>query len=378
MGIYGLEEQFWVGDYQFDVGFSNDNDVGLNQRDVYVGKRRKVEDLTLADFTGSQLLQAYCGPDAEQRRQDYTHSREALVTSYKEARRAPHANGTRLLRHEKRDLKRLEKALAQELCGLSPSLFDLSRVQGQVQHTESYHFLRAFYFHEAHSSYIHHFCRKYATDAAYRASVEQGTAPWVECNALFVKNLTSHLWQDLEGLLLDEDDEGYFERVALAEEQFFHWICQHAKQLLADPVYHRLRAHEQASEHTCAQGRVDPEMQKVVAVWSSMPGVVVSKSCQGASGVCHFEGKALLVPSKHEEGTMLQVVSDSQAIISAIGETVAEFPHICLGHLARPLGPFDPLRGLEMSLRSENVWANEAVRADFLRVAAQVKARVLP
>ena len=63
MGIYGVEADFWVAEYHFEVSFSDDNAVGLCQRDVTVGHRRKVEDLALSDFTGQQLLEAYTGPD---------------------------------------------------------------------------------------------------------------------------------------------------------------------------------------------------------------------------------------------------------------------------------------------------------------------------
>jgi hypothetical protein len=251
-------------------------------------------------------------------------------------------------------------------------------VQEQVQHTQDYHFLRSFYFEEVQDRYIHNFCRKYATDAIYRTTVEQGVAPWQTRNALFVKKLTSQLFRDLEEPPDDEDDERSFERLALLEEQFFHWICQHAKELLADPSYHRLRAQEQASEHLCTQGMSDPQMQEVVAGWSSIPGVVVSKSCQGASEVFRFGGKTLLVPSLHEELTRLVVVSDAQVVIWAICEEVAAFPQLSLGQLPRPLGRFDPLRGQELSLCSERVLTNDATRADLLRLAAEVKARVLP
>src|SRR6266566_8045647 len=220
MGIYGIEEDFWVDEYHFEVSFSNDNAVGLCQRDVTVGHRRQVEDLALSDFTGQQLLEAYTGPDRGGRQEAFADQIESLRASYKEARRAPHANSTRLLRHEKRDLKRLEKTLAQELSTLDRGLFELSRVQGQIQHTEHDHFLRSFFFDEVNDRYIHHFCRKYAIDPAYRADVENGIAPWVERNALFLKNLESSWWRETVG-----------ELQAVFEEQFFRWICQHAKKI---------------------------------------------------------------------------------------------------------------------------------------------------
>src|SRR5258708_3988878 len=196
MGIYGIEEDFWIGDYHFEVYFSNDNAVGLCQRDISVAQRKALEDLALTDLTGPQLLEAYHGPDQDVRKEAFAYGLEALRTSYKEARRAPHANSTRLLRHEKRDLKRLEKALAQELCVLDRSHFDLSRVWGQVQRAEGDHFLRSFYFDEVNDRYIHNFCRKYATDPAYRVDVENGVAPWVERNVLFLKNLESRSFRE--------------------------------------------------------------------------------------------------------------------------------------------------------------------------------------
>ena len=83
MGIYGVEDDFWVDGYHFEVGFSNDNAVGLCQRDVTVGHRRSVEDLALSDFTGLQLLEAYTGPDRVMRQETLAHQVELLRASYK-------------------------------------------------------------------------------------------------------------------------------------------------------------------------------------------------------------------------------------------------------------------------------------------------------
>jgi hypothetical protein len=233
MGIYGLEEEFWVDEYHFEVSFSSDNDVGLSQQDVTVGQHRKVEDLALSDFTGQQLLAAYQGSDRVPRQETFARQVESLRASYKEARRAPHSNSTRLLRHEKRDLKRLEKTLAQELSALDRSLFDLSRVQNQVQHTEHDHFLRSFYFDEVTDRYIHNFCHKYATDPAYRADVDNGTAPWVERNALFLQNLESPWQRETIGAFpSDTDGTAEFQAKAIFEQQFFAWICQQYPEIM--------------------------------------------------------------------------------------------------------------------------------------------------
>lgn len=36
MGMYGVEEEFWVDEYHFEVSFSSDNAIGFCQRDVTV------------------------------------------------------------------------------------------------------------------------------------------------------------------------------------------------------------------------------------------------------------------------------------------------------------------------------------------------------
>src|SRR5215471_21454748 len=300
MGIYGVEDDFWVDGYHFEVGFSNDNAVGLCQRDVTVGHRLKVEDLALSDFTGRQLLEAYTGTDREGLQLAFSDQVESLRASYKEARRAPHANSTRLLRHEKRDLKRLEKTLAQELSILDRGLFDLSRVQDQVQHTEHEHFLRSFFFDEVNDRYIYNFCRKFASDPAYRAVVENGTAPWIERNTLFLKNLESSWWRETVGELPPNAD-GVAELQSLFEEQFFRWICRHSKRIMAGTEYQHLKQLEQASDAACLAGGVDAGMEEIALAWNAIPGVVASSSCHGASGVVSYAGRTLLVPSAHDE-----------------------------------------------------------------------------
>jgi hypothetical protein len=376
MEIYGVEEQFWVDGYQFEVSFSDDNAVGLCQRDIWVAHRRKVEDLALADFTGPQLLEAYVGPDADQRKVAFAQRREALRASYKEARRAPHAQSERLLRQEKKDLKRLEKALALELCAQDSCLFDLTRVQDQVQQTKHHRFLRSFYFHEVNDRYIHHFCRKYATDAAYRAAVENGTALWVERNALFLKNVERRAREQTVGQL-PPNERGVLHLQALCEEQFFQWICQHAKSIFADLAYQRLKQQEQASEAACESGIVDPEMQEVVTAWYTLPGVFVRSACQGGSFVFTSGGKTLLVPSRHQECATLLVVPESRAVIEAICRGVSAFPHICLTQFARPVGSFREGSSTHCQMQSPRVLSNAQVRRDLLRAVSLVKAELL-
>lgn len=375
MSFYGIEEDFWIGHYRFEVYFSNDNAVGLCQRDISVAPRKALEDLALADLTGPQLLEAYTGPDQDVRKEAFAHQIETLRASYKEARRAPRANSTRLLRHEKRDLKRLRKALAQELCALDRGRFDLSRVWDRVQCTEDDHFLRSFYFDEVNDRYIRNFCRKYATDAIYRATVEQGATPWQERNALYVKNLTSQLWRSLEGPPDDEDDQRYFQRLHLLEEQFFRWICQHVEEILADPEYRCLKRNDQASDTACRDGVVDPGMQEVVAAWGSIPGVVVDSSCQGAGGIVRYGGKALLVPSAHDECTNIVVRLNDEQLIQTIEHCLSAFPLVSHGLVSLPVGSYRGEHRPHAVMHSQNVTSNAQVRQDLLTAAKEVSAR---
>jgi len=330
MGLYGVEKAFWVGDAYLEVSFSNDNVVGLCQRDVTVGHRRKGEDLALTGFTGPQLFEASCGPDHDARKEAFAQRLEALRASYKEARRTPHANSTHLLRHKTKDLKRLEKALAQELCPLDRSQINLNRVQGQVQHTKGDHVLRSFSFDEVDDRSIHHFCRKYATDVAYRADVENGAALWV---------------------------------------------CQHTREILADQEYQRLKQSGQASAAACRHGLVDPGMWEVVAVWDALPGVVVSISCQGASGVISYGGKTLVVPSARDKWVIIVVGLDDEAVIEVIEGRMVAFPLICLMQYARPVGSYSAAPRKHCRMRSQNVTSKAQVRQELMGVAGEVRAQ---
>jgi len=376
MGIYGIEEDFWVDEYHFEVSFSNDNAVGLCQRDVTVGHRRKVEDLALSDFTGQQLLEAYSGPDRGGRQQALADQIESLRASYKEARRAPHANSTRLLRHEKRDLKRLEKTLAQELSTLDRGLFELSRVQGQIQHTEHDHFLRSFFFDEVNDRYIHHFCRKYAIDPAYRADVENGIAPWVERNALFLKNLESSWWQETVGELPPNAD-GVLQLQSLFEEQFFRWMRRHAKRIMADTGYQHLKQLEHSSEAACRTGGVDAGMEVVALAWNAIPGVAISSSCQGASGVVSYAGRMLLAPSVHDECAHVTVTLNDESLAEVIERCRSAFPYIRSTLFSRPVGLYRGVNQRYCQLRSVAEMDNARVRQDLVSIALQVRAQLL-
>jgi hypothetical protein len=375
MGIYGVEDDFWVDGYHFEVGFSNDNAVGLCQRDVTVGHRRKVEDLALSDFTGRQLLEAYTGHDRRGRQQAFADQIESLRASYKEERRAPHANSTRLLRHEKRDLRRLEKTLAQELSALDRGLFHLSRVQDQVQHTDHDHFLRSFYFDEVNDRYIHNFCRKYATDPAYRADVESGLAPWVERNALFLKNLESTWWRETVGVLPPNDEE-VAELQSIFEEQFFEWICRHAKKITVDPAYQRLKQLEQQCEADCRSGGVDAGMEEVALAWNAIPGVAVSGSCQGASGVVNYAGRMLLVPSAHDVCTNVVAAVSDGPLTEVIERCLSDFPHIRSTLFSRPMGSYRGGSQRHCQLRSVAETENLQLRLDLVTLALEIRAQL--
>jgi len=45
MGMYGVEEEFWVSEYHFEVNFSNDYAVGHGPRDIWVARRCRLRRL---------------------------------------------------------------------------------------------------------------------------------------------------------------------------------------------------------------------------------------------------------------------------------------------------------------------------------------------
>lgn len=144
-------------------------------------------------------------------------------------------------------------------------------------------------------------------------------------------------------------------------------LCQHAKSILADPEYQRRKQRDQASDVACQNGVVDPGMREVVAAWNAVPGVVVSSSCQGASGISTYAGKTLLVPSAHDECATIGIVLEDEALGSVLEDCLSTVPLICLTQFSRPgasyRGPFRQHR----QMRSYNVTSNAQVRQDEAR-----------
>jgi hypothetical protein len=245
-------------------------------------------------------------------------------------------------------------------------------VWGQVQRAEGDHFLRTFYFDEVNDRYIHNFCRKYATDPAYRIDVENGVAPWVERNALFLKNLESRAFREEIGDL-PPNEQGVLVLEALFERQFFLWICRHVKGILADPEYQRLKRSDQASDTACRSGAVDPGMQMVVAAWSAIPGVVVSSSCQGVGGIVRYGGRALLVPSEHDECANVVVRLDDDQLIKIIEHCLPAFPLISFGLFSLPVGSYRGEHRPHVGMHSQNGTSNARVRQDLLTAAREVR-----
>ncbi len=87
MGRYGVEEQFWVGDYRFEVNASSDYAGGHGPPDIWVAHRKTLEDLARTSFTGPQLLGAYDGPDQNMRKEALAQRLDRPVGSYREASR---------------------------------------------------------------------------------------------------------------------------------------------------------------------------------------------------------------------------------------------------------------------------------------------------
>jgi hypothetical protein len=236
--------------------------------------------------------------------------------------------------------------------------------------------LRSFFFDEVNDRYIHNFCRKYAIDPVYRADVENGVALWVERNALFLKNLVSSWWQESVGELPPNAD-GIAELQSLYEEQFFEWVCRHAKKIVADPAYQRLKQLEQASASACRTGGVDAGMEEVALAWNEIPGVAVSISCQGASGLISYAGRMLQVPSAHEECAYVTVAVSDESLAEVIERCRSAFPHIRSTLFSRPVGSYRGVYQRHCQLCSVAATDNAQVCQDLVTSALGARSQLL-
>jgi hypothetical protein len=164
---------------------------------------------------------------------------------------------------------------------------------------------------------------------------------------------------------------------SLFEEQFFEWVCRHAKKIVADPAYQRLKQLEQASEAACRTEAVDAGMEDVALAWNAIPGVAVSSSCQGASGVVTYAGRMLLVPSVHDECAYVTVALNDESLAEAIERCRSPFPYIRSTLFSRPVGSYRGFNQRYCQLRSVAAMDNARVCEDLVTIALGVRAQLL-
>lgn len=364
MTFYGVEETLHYGQERFQVAFDSGNSCSLEQRDVFVIAPYDAEHMDLGQYRGRDLLAAYRGENAEARRAAYAEQAATLQHTNEEHRRADGLPNWRMQRQEKRQISALERALSDELRTLGRDMFDLQRLQAISSRYDkaSERFLRSFYFDEVNERHIHNFCRKYATDPEYRATVDEGAAPWYTRNALFERNL----WRECAG---SRGAEGW-EQCA---EAFFHWIDQHHQAITALPEYQRIKAHDDTWIPSAWER--DPGIREAVVAWNAIPGIRTCFSCQGVSGLVTHLGRTLLVASYHEEHGYIAFDPMEETLASRIlkalpGFAAVRVPQVSVTRWPPVETPFGIWRHMLVSASANDAFCREA-----LALAREVAAR---
>lgn len=364
MTQYGVEHTFIIGDYQFQIGYDSGNECGLDQRDVAASRRLQLDEIDLSTLPGRCLLEAYAGPDREVRLIAWRSAEEAVHTRYKQARRAPRANSNTLLRQEKRELKQHEKALAEQLGQFDRSLFDQEKLTRSIQHFTDAHMIRSFYYEEVHFAHMRNFCQKYATDPAYRQAVENGSVPWVERNAIFVKNLWSPSFRDQLASL----DAAAADAVI---KELWHWLGRVSTAITALPEYRQLKQLDMVPTPPSAHPPFDPGIREAVDAWNALPGVETKFSCQGVSGTITYEGRRLLVPCSHDEFAYIVFARLGDPVIAALDVLLPTFPAIRATPFWGVVGPHDVAPRKYRHLQSSG--DNLLYRREMVRLAYHIQ-----
>ncbi len=231
---------------------------------------------------------------------------------------------------------------------LERQCFDQAILQQESRLFGDERFLRDFYFEEANTNYIRNFCRKFATNEAYRQQVLARETAWTKRNALFLRNLLIVFREQPYPVHARDNDE----HKAL---DFFHWINKHFEAILALPEYQHLQQIDNACKVDA--GELDPLIRHAVELLNQIPGVTVRCSCQGVSGKVCFQERELLVVSEHEEHAYVSFSVLEQSVKDAIEVLLPEFPSITNVRLPGnfPLWPVLCSTGDNLRFRAELV-----------------------
>jgi hypothetical protein len=328
-------DKMYYGNYRFITELDTGSETGANQLTIWVAEKPAIDTVPLAKFQPDQLLKALLEP--------HKTRLTTLIEAGKSACRKPFEDeiaqiqqssttitkkGKKKLPHKakqqidtvrkqmEKELRQLEKEFAQrELITLERQCFDRDILQNEYRTYENEHLLRDFYFEEANDKHMRNFCRKFASDEAYRREVLAGETHWARRNALFVRNLPS--------LYSATSSERDYDSAA---SDFFYWLDKRVEEIIALPEYQRLQQIDSTFE-PCAS-ELDPLIRPTVEVFNRVPGVTTRFSCQGVSGKVSFQDRELLVVSPHQEHAYISFSALGQMAHDIIVSLLHEFPSI--------------------------------------------------
>jgi DNA-binding SARP family transcriptional activator len=329
-------DKMYYDNYLFRVELDTGAETGTNQLTVWCAEKMNTATMPLAQFKPQQLLRALLEPHKsslharlEQEKCNHRRLFENEMLNLQNSALAPSHGKTESAKikyrindlHKQMNiaLQRLEiDFMHRVLLELDRSCFDAQILQQECCLFGNERFLRDFYFEESSKQHIRTFCRKFATNEAYRQQITAREVSWVKRNALFLRNLYT-----LFGEQLHSTNSYEYENKA---RDFFHWISRHYASILALPEYARLQQIDNA--FTPDPNEPDPYIRPAVALFNLIPGVTTRYSCQGVSGKVQFQGRNLLVVSEHEEYAYISFSKLEEPAKKALLEVVPQFPGI--------------------------------------------------
>lgn len=363
-------DKIYYGNYLFRVELDTGAETGENQLTVWFAEKINTASFPLTRFKPEQLFKALLEPyksslhaqleqEKSQRRKPFQEEIDGLRNSFaaSEKRKVP-AKVKRQINDLRRQmniaLKRQEADFTHRaVLPLDRSCFDMEILQSSSNYFEHERFLRDFYFEEASKQYIRNFCRKFANDEIYRQRVLAQEISWSKRNALFLRNLFT-----LFGEHFHPTDAHEYEKKA---HDFFHWINQHYKEILALPEYQKLQQLDNAFMPNANE--LDPFIRPAVELLNRIPGITTRYSCQGVSGKVQFQGYSLLVVSEHEEYAYVSFAQMEQPAKNIIEGLLSQFPSITNAQLPGTFALWSVLRSTGDNLRFRTELRELAQRA---------------
>ena len=329
-------DKMYYDNYLFRVELDTGAETGTNQLTVWCAEKVNIATMQLTHFKPHQLLKALLEPYKAslytQLEQEKCTHRRLFENEMMSLQNPSHAASNKKIQPAKikyriNDLhKQMNIALQRVeadfmhrvLLGLDRSCFDAEILQRESRLFGNERFLRDFYFEESNKQHIRSFCRKFATNEAYRQRITAREVSWAKRNALFLRNLFTLFGEQVHSINSYE-----YENKA---RDFFHWISKYYEPILALPEYGRLQQIDNA--FTPDPVELDPSIRPAVELLNRIPGVTTRYSCQGVSGKVQFQGRDLLVVSEHDEYAYVSFSKLEQQAKKVLEELLSQFPGI--------------------------------------------------